>query len=49
MKTFYFLGRDYGDKVNLGWIDAEDEHLLEIFENDGLPFHLYVKDGKPYF
>jgi hypothetical protein len=49
MKTLYFLGRDLGDQVNIGWIDAEDEHLLEIFENDGLPIHVYVKDGIPYY
>ena len=49
MKTLYFLGRDHGAKVKIGWIDAEDESLLEIFENDGLPIHVYIKDGIPYY
>ena len=48
MKTFYFLARDFSDKVNVGWIDASDEPLVEIFENDGLPINFYIKDGLVY-
>jgi hypothetical protein len=49
MKTLYFLGRDFGDEINLGWINAEDESLLEIFENDGLPIHIYIKEGVGHY
>lgn len=37
MKTLYFLVRDFGDKVNCGYINTHDEEMREIFENDGLP------------
>ena len=49
MKSLYFLQRDFPEKANYAFINANDEIIREAFDYEVIPQCIYVKDGKPYY